>query len=154
MSSTCPVLVLSAPGFGVRPSCPPLTPLTASLNFLRRRRNPMADRLGYRSTRGSGLRGLGGVERAFAVRTVLLWPLVAAAPPKGKLLIAMPAFVLVTVWLSLKTEPASASGPGPAVTVLVWPKKLNPAFTSPGPPALMVLPPPPPLRATLRCLVH
>ena len=33
---------------------------------------------------------------AGVLRTVLLWPLVAAAPPKGLLLIAMPGFVLVT----------------------------------------------------------
>ena len=33
---------------------------------------------------------------AFAMRTVLLWPLVAAAPPKGLSLIAMPGPVCVT----------------------------------------------------------
>lgn len=55
------VLVLSAPGFGVRPSRPALTPLTASLNFL----TVVVIRwvTGLVTTRGSGLRGLGGVER-------------------------------------------------------------------------------------------
>ena len=46
------LLVLSAPGFGARPLCPPVTPLTASLNFLTVGVIQLADRLGYRL--GSG----------------------------------------------------------------------------------------------------
>ena len=34
---------------------------------------------------------------AGVLETVLLWPLVAAAPPMGSLLIAMPGFVFVTI---------------------------------------------------------
>ena len=62
----------------------------------------------------------------------------------------------MTVSPSCKTEPASDSGPGPAVTVFLVPKKLNPAFKLPGSdpfaPALMVLPPPPALTAAFRLL--
>ena len=54
-----------------------------------------------------------GRERFLGVLgTVLLWPLVAAAPPKGLLLIAMPGPVWVTVGPFLKMEPASASDRG------------------------------------------
>ena len=89
---------------------------------------------------------------ACALGTVLVLPLVKAVPPMRKLLIAMPGLVFVTVRPSLKTVPASANGPGPAATVLVVPKKLNPAFKLPGPPALIVLLPPPTLRTKFKLL--
>ena len=91
------LLVLSAPGFGARPLCPPVTPLTASLNFL----TDVVIRwltglvTGPPGEAAFGVVGL--LTTAFAMGTVLLWPLVAAAPPMGLLLIAMPGFVCVMV---------------------------------------------------------
>jgi hypothetical protein len=65
----------------------------------------------------------------------VLCPLVTAAPPKRLVLTATPGVVCVTVSPSFKMEPANASGPGPAVTVLVLPKTLKPKFRLlPGPP--------------------
>ena len=91
---------------------------------------------------------------AFAVGTVLVWLLVAAAPPMGLSLIAIPGSVCVMGGASgpfLKMEAANANGPGPAVTPLVPPKKLNPPFKVPFP-ALISLPFPPPLMAKFRLL--
>ena len=86
------LLVLSAPGFGARSLCPPVTPLTASLNFLTN------DVIRWLTGLVTGLPGEAAfgvlvlLTTAFAVRTVLLWPLVAVAPPKRLLLIAMPGW--------------------------------------------------------------
>ena len=62
----------------------------------------------------------------------------------GLLLIAMPGPVCAMAGVSgpfLKMEPANASGPGPAATVLVPPRKLVARFRLlPGPPADSLLP--------------
>src|SRR6476660_3981195 len=109
--------LLLAPGFGARPLGPPVTPLTASLNFLTDVVIRWLTGLGAGPPEEAAFGVLGLLGTAFAMGTVLRRPLIAAAPPKGLLLIAMPGVVLVTVRPFLKTEPASASGPGPAATV-------------------------------------
>ena len=76
------VLVLSAPGFGVRPSRPALTPLTASLNFLTVVVIRWVTGLVTGPPGEAAFGVLGVLSVAFAVRTVLLWPLVAAASPR------------------------------------------------------------------------
>src|SRR6476661_4251758 len=100
--------LLLAPGFGARPLGPPVTPLTASLNFLTDVVIRWLTGLGTGPPEEAAFGVLGLLGTAFAMGTVLRRPLVAAAPPKGLLLIAMPGVVLVTVRPFLKTEPASA----------------------------------------------
>ena len=114
-----------------------MTPLMASLNFLT---DVVIRSLTGLVTGPPGEAVFGVVERSTTVSmgTVLLWPLVAAAPPMGSLLIAMPGPVCVmgSSGPFLKMDPANASGPGPAATVLVPPRKLKARFRLlPGPPA-------------------
>jgi len=97
LSALAFLLGLSAPGFGARPSCPPARPLTASLIFLTDVVIRWLTALVPSPPENAALEVLGPFDRAVAMRTVVLWPLVTAVAPKGLSLIATPGVVCVTV---------------------------------------------------------
>ena len=115
------LLVLSESGFGARPLCPPVTLLTASLNFLTDVvvRWPTGLVTGPPGDAALGVWGL--VSAAVAVRTVLLWPLVAAGLAGDAALGVWGLVSVALAVLAVLLGPLVAAGPPKGLLLIAMP---------------------------------